>query len=95
MITTNSTTSSTNRDSELLMYDNEREISRNDNPLEWWCLKIKYPILSQLAYKFLCITGTSAPSERMFSATLHLTSDRRARLKPENADILLFLNKNG
>jgi hypothetical protein len=96
MITPNHTTSSNNRDSELLMYKNEREISRNDNPLEWWSLKkLKYPILSQLAYKYLCIAGTSAPSERMFSATGHLTSDRRARLKPENADMLLFLNKNG
>lgn len=81
--------------SKLLMYENEREIYRNENPLEWWNLnKTKYLILSQLAYKYLCITGTSVPSKRMFSASCHLTSDRHSRLTPENTDILLFLNKN-
>ena len=95
MITNRNITSSNNRDSELLMYENEREMHRNENPLEWWhASKTKYPILSQIAYKYLCISGTSVPSERMFSATGHLTSDRRSRLTPENADILLFLNKN-
>jgi hypothetical protein len=95
MVTNYVITSSNNRDSELLMYENEREIYRTENPLEWWNInKTKYPILPQLAYKYLCITGTSVPSERMFSATGHLTSDRRSRLTPENADTLLFLNKN-
>ncbi|CAF3855890.1 unnamed protein product [Rotaria sp. Silwood1] len=95
MITNRNNTSSNNRDSELLIYENEREIHRNESPLEWWYAnQTKYPILSQLADKYLCISGTSVPSERMFSATGHLTSDRRSRLTPENADILLFLNKN-
>ncbi|CAF4227437.1 unnamed protein product, partial [Rotaria sordida] len=95
MITNNILTPTNSRDAELLMYENEREIHRNENPLEWWnANKIKFPILSKLAFKYLCITGTSAPSERMFSAIGHLTSDRRSRLTPENADILLFLNKN-
>ncbi|CAF4128237.1 unnamed protein product [Rotaria sordida] len=95
MITNNIVTSTNSRDGELLMYENEREIYRNENPLEWWnANKTKFPTLSKLAFKYLCITGTSAPSERMFSTTGHLTSDRRLRLTPENADILLFLNKN-
>ncbi len=77
------------------MYENERETHRIESLLEWWYAnKTQYLILSQLAYKYLCISGTSVPSERMFSATGHLTSDRRSRLTPENADILLFLNKN-
>jgi hypothetical protein len=95
MITNQAITSSSNPNSELLMYENERETHRNINPLEWWHNnEAKYPILSQLAYKYLCISGTRVQSERMFSATGHLTSDRRSRLTPENADILLFLNKN-
>ncbi|CAF5150683.1 unnamed protein product, partial [Rotaria sp. Silwood1] len=70
MITNRNNTSSNNRDSELLIYENEREIHRNESPLEWWYAnQTKYPILSQLAYKYLCISGTSVPSERMFSAT--------------------------
>ena len=77
------------------MYETEREINRNENPLDWWCAnRSKYPILSQLAFKYLCITVTSVPSERMFSTTGQLTSDRRSKLAPDNVDILLFLNKN-
>jgi len=95
MITNHIITSLDNRNSELLMYENECEIDRNANPIEWWhSHNAQYPILSQLAYTYLCITSTSVSSERIFSATGHLTSDRRSRLTPENADILLFLNKN-
>jgi hypothetical protein len=95
LITNQTATSSTTRDSELFLSESEREMHRNDNPLEWWYVnKTKYPTLSQLAYTYLCITGASVPSERMFSAASHLTSDRRSELTPENADILLFLNKN-
>ncbi|CAF3131112.1 unnamed protein product, partial [Rotaria sp. Silwood2] len=76
MITNRHVTSSNTRDSKLLMYENERELHRNENSLEWWYTnKTKYPTLSQLAYKYLCISGTSVPSERMSSATGHLTSD--------------------
>lgn len=95
MVTNQTLMSSSIRDPELFMYEGEREIYRNENPLEWWhSHKSKYVVLSQLAFKYLCIAGTSAPSERMFSAAGHLTSDRRSRLTPENADLLLFLNKN-
>jgi hypothetical protein len=95
MVTNQPATASANSDPEYTMYENEREISRNENPLEWWRLnKIKYPKLSQIAYKYLCITATSVPSERMFSASGHLTSDKRSRLTPDNANILLFSKKN-
>lgn len=95
LVTNNFLTSSNEDNSELFNYENEREINRNENPLEWWCAnRKKYPILSQLAFKYLCITATSAPSERMFSTTGQLTSDRRSRLMPDNVDILLFLHKN-
>ena len=85
-----------NVDPEYVTYENEKEISRSENPFEWWAMnRRKYPRLSQLAYKYLCIPATSVASERMFSASGHLTSDRRSRLTPDNANILLFLNKNG
>lgn len=82
-------------DPEYVMYENEKEIPRNQNPLEWWAMnRRKYPRLSQLAYRYLCIPATSVPSERMFSASGHITCDRRSRLTPDNANVLLFLNKN-
>ncbi|CAF1318742.1 unnamed protein product [Rotaria sp. Silwood1] len=94
MITNNCLSSSNTYDSELLVYESESERHRNENPLEWWSSnKQKYPILSQLAYKYLCTTAISVPSERMFSTTGYLTSDRRSRLTPDNVDILLFLKK--
>jgi hypothetical protein len=36
MITSQSVTTSVNSDPEYVMYENEREISRNENLLEWW-----------------------------------------------------------
>jgi len=70
MITNDYLALNNDRDSELLMYERERMLHRNENPLEWWYAnKKKYPILSKLAYKYLCITATSVPSERMFSTT--------------------------
>ncbi len=82
-------------DPEFVMYENEKEIGRNENPLEWWRLnKSKYPRISKMAYRYLSIMASSAPSERMFSASGHLTSDKRSRLTPDNANLLLFLNKN-
>ena len=70
LITNRNVTLSTTRDSEVFLYENEREIHRNENLLEWWYVyKTKYPTLSQLAYTYLCISGTSVPSERMFSTT--------------------------
>ena len=95
LITNHNVTLSTTRDSEVFLYENERELHRNENPLErWYVYKTKYLALSQLAYTYLCISNTNVPSERMFSTTGLLTSDRHSRLTPENADILMFLNKN-
>ena len=95
MVTNKPVTMGLNLDPEYVRYENEREISRNENPIEWWHRnQNKYPKISQMAWKYLCIAATSAPSERMFSASGHLTSDRRSRLTPDNANILLFLNKN-
>ncbi|CAF3569696.1 unnamed protein product [Rotaria sp. Silwood1] len=92
MITNNCLSSSNTYDSELLVYESESELHRNENPLEWWSSnKQKYPILSQLAYKYLCIIAISVPSERMFSTTGYLTSDRRSRLTPDNIFMEAFI----
>ncbi len=78
-----------------MMYENEKEIHRNENPLEWWrSNKTKYLKMSEMAFKYLCIAASSTPSECMFPASGHLISDRRSRLTPDNANLLLFLHKN-
>jgi hypothetical protein len=65
------------------------------NPLEWWKdNEKKYPILSILARRILCITATSAPSERLFSAAgLTITNDR-CNLLPQHAESAIFLRGN-
>lgn len=63
--------------------------------LVWWRQnKNQYPRLAQLARKYLAIPATSVPSERAFSTAGLTITKQRARLSPENADKIIFLNKN-
>jgi hypothetical protein len=89
---------------ELLLYRQEPSIrlykaegagdgSSFNCPLTWWKVnELKFPLLSHLAHRLLCIPATSAPSERVFSnAGLTIAKDR-ARLAPETAGELIFLH---
>ena len=65
------------------------------NPLVWWkANQGRYPHLVKLAKQLLCIPATSVPSERVFSVSGTITSAKRNCIKPENVDMLVFLNKN-
>ena len=80
---------------ELNTYFAERPPPADTDPLCWWKTNAsRYPYLSILARKFLCIPATSVPSERIFSAAGHIVSKLRASLSPENVDALLFLRQN-
>ena len=93
-------------DQEILQYRAERKLNRIvegirgpngepvlSDPLPWWSQKTsKYPILSHLAKKILCIPATSAPVERLFSVAGLTIANDRARLLPENAEDLVFLH---
>ena len=81
---------------ELQKYELEDPLSLDSkNPLLWWKEReINYKFLSILAKRFLCITSTSVPSERLFSSAGNLLSERRSRLSPENVEKLLFLYEN-
>ena len=69
--------------------------ARKTNILEWWKLnESRFPNIAKLAKAVLCIPATSAPSKRLFSAAGHIVNKRRTCLKPENVDVILFLNKN-
>ena len=76
-------------------YFEEHVISREEDPLTWWCANNKhYPGLAKLAKRYLCITATSVPSERLFSKAGELVSHKRSCLKPKNVNMFLFLNQN-
>ena len=88
-------TTQTDATIEVRRYFEEQNIERSKDPLEWWKNNsVRFPKLHRVAKKYLCIPGSSVPSERLFSAAGQLVSERRNRLKPKNIDILLFLHHN-
>ena len=47
-------------ESELANYRVEETMPLNSNPLLWWeANELKYPILSKLAKKYICVPATS------------------------------------
>jgi len=70
-------------------------VSHGDASLKWWAHNAaKYPHLSSLARNYLGIPSTSASSERLFSKTGLIISERRTSLTPENAEQIAFLSQN-
>ncbi|XP_028980083.1 zinc finger BED domain-containing protein 1-like [Esox lucius] len=64
-------------------------------PLDWWKVyDKKFPKVSQLARRYLCIPATSSSSERIFSTGGNIVTCHRAALKPETVDKLVFLARN-
>ncbi|XP_056617644.1 zinc finger BED domain-containing protein 4-like [Triplophysa dalaica] len=80
---------------EMRAYLAEPLLSRTSDPLAWWrsCSPV-YKTLSEVMKARLCIVATSVPSERMFSKTGQIISERRNRLSPSKVRELVFLNAN-
>ena len=79
-------------DREVKQYKFEPQIERDEDPLERWKThQAHLKCLSCLAKRFLCMQGTSVPSERLFSTAGFLVE---TCLHPASVDMLLFLNKN-
>lgn len=82
-------------DDEISSYIKLRQIDILEDPLKWWDLnKNNFPILSQLAQKYLSIPATSVPSERLFSDAGNHISARRTQLSPDLVNQILFLKRN-
>jgi len=65
------------------------------NSLDWWREnKLKFPVLSQLAKRFLSAPATSVPSEQLFSGAGIICTPKRNRLEGETVEKLLFLKYN-
>lgn len=89
------TTSETDAMMEMRAYLAEPLLPRTSDPLAWWrrCSAV-YKTLSEVMKVRLCIVATSVPSERIFSKTGQIISDRRNRLSPSKVRELVFLNAN-
>ena len=64
---------------EIQKYCAEDKLELDKNPLEWWGQrKMLFPYLAQLIRKIFCVTATSCPSERLFSAAGNLVNQKRS-----------------
>ena len=63
----------------------------SEDPAAWWWNQRKtYPLLSDLAFSYLCIQASSTPSERLFSTAGDTICPERSRILPEKADMIIF-----
>lgn len=80
---------------EVRSYCEEPNIPRTADPLTWWASKVSiYPRLASVMTRKLCIVSMSVPSERVFSKSGQIVSERRNRLNPSKIRHLVFLNAN-
>jgi hypothetical protein len=72
------------------------KISTDFNVLKWWrdVGSRHFPHLSDLAAAFLCIPASSAASERAFSSSGFLFSERRRSISPENLSDYCMIRAN-
>jgi hypothetical protein len=77
---------------EYEMFLREPAVKGNADPLEWWKRNAGcYKKLAPVAKFFLCIPGTSVPSERVFSDTGNIVTKKRASLDSDTVNQLVFL----
>ena len=80
---------------EIDRYVDGNLIDPSCDPMNWWRKEAEnYPVLAILARKYLCICGTSVPSERLFSKGGYIVNGLRCRLTPDKVNMLLFLSRN-
>ncbi|XP_030222285.1 zinc finger BED domain-containing protein 1 isoform X3 [Gadus morhua] len=80
---------------EIQTYLETPPIITSSDPAAWfWTQTQTYPLLSCLAFSYLCVQASSTPSERVFSTAGNTICAERSRLLPEKADMIIFLNKN-
>lgn len=63
--------------------------------LQWWEKNTtRFPLMSHVARKVLCVPAASSASERNFSAAGFVLCGRRQQLSPDLVDCTLFLHDN-
>ena len=66
-----------------------RVSAASGSPLQYWKEQMnEYPVLSQVARRLLCISASSAQSERDFSSVGHTITDARSRLSASKVEAI-------
>ncbi|CAB4400201.1 unnamed protein product [Rhizophagus irregularis] len=83
------------RQDEIDEYMMIEEIDVSTCPFKWWASQeSQFPILSQLAKKYLAIPATSAASERLFSDAGNVMTVKRTNLSITTFEHLIFCKRN-
>ncbi|GBC42762.2 zinc finger BED domain-containing protein 1-like [Rhizophagus irregularis DAOM 181602=DAOM 197198] len=83
-------------DNEVERYLVMAQIKNDQDPLKWWDVnKSQFPVLAQLARKYLSIQATLGASERVFSDAGLIMSSKRTSIKADLFEALIFLKRNG
>ncbi|XP_044058674.1 uncharacterized protein LOC122879066 [Siniperca chuatsi] len=81
---------------EIQLFRNLPAVPTSEDALAWWWeRRDTLPLLSELTNSYLCIQASSTPCERVFSTAGDTISQERSHILPEQADMQIFLQKNG
>lgn len=80
---------------EISDYLSAPSLDSDANPLGWWYTHaVDFPIMANVARKYLCVCASSSVSERVFSTSGQIVTKRCSALKPEKVNMLVFLARN-
>ena len=83
-------------DLEMKKYLSVPKLERKECPILWWKKtgSREYPLLFEVAKKFVPMPATSVPSERAFSDAGNVLTKKRNKLGKETANMLITLHTN-
>ena len=79
---------------ELELYNAEKPLDLDSDPLTWWNnRRLIYPLMCKLVQKYYAFVATSVPSEHLFNSG-NVMIDKRNHLTSEHAAALILLHEN-
>lgn len=80
---------------ELHQWDTLQPTTLSEDPLKWWKQNSAlYPVLAELAQKYLAVPASQCTTERAFSTAGNIVTSDRASFLPERVEALALLQKN-